>query len=111
MQNSMINSFLERFKRTSTPKETEREEREKILALASEFDDLLSSPGWKKVVAYGANRVNDAIVAATANPHEPEIQRVSVIRWDAKRELLDSMLNYILDTHKQREDIRTLQRQ
>lgn len=54
---------------------------------------------------FGADDVNEAIEEAT----KTEMPR-DVIRWNAKRELLDRIQNYIIDTRKERDRIETDER-
>jgi hypothetical protein len=73
--------------------------------LAIEFDRLVGLPGWEKVLRHAAAEVNDEIAEVTKHPYAPEIQRIGVIRWDAKRALLDSIIGYIESTQRERDRI------
>lgn len=53
-----------------------------------------------------AERVNDAIIDAATSPVDnPYLKTVHVMRWDAKRELLDSARNYMEETARLRDDL------
>ena len=52
-----------------------------------------------------ASEVNSEIAAAAEKKYEPEMQQVHVIRWDAKRELLDNTIGYIEGMLKSRDEI------
>lgn len=56
--------------------------------------------GWHDILKYAAEDVNAAIVEAT----KTEMPR-DIIRWNAKREMLDRIESYILETRKERSRI------
>lgn len=79
---------------------------ETILDRAQKFDRLISQPGWIVLQEFIADKVNAAIIeAAEDDPLKAELQRLHVIRWNAKRELNDSALAYIAETRKLRDEI------
>lgn len=81
------------------------EEQKEILELAVLYDRLVKEPGWEKALKVAAQEVNSEIVEATRMKYEPDRQRVHVIRWDAKRELLDNLTGYIEGILKSRDEI------
>lgn len=82
------------------------EEQNRIIELAGKFDALVVASGWNTIVEHLSDHVNNSIAeAATADPLNPQQQTLHVLRWNAKRELLDSALNYINETRKERDRI------
>ena len=94
-----------------TPRPSPEEENAHCLALAEEFDKLVTLSGWAKVVEHLAERVNREITEATENPMKPRTQTLHVIRWNAQRELLDEALNFVNSTRKQRDEILAIKRE
>ena len=92
------------------------EEQRKIKNRAECFDQLVKEPGWEYALDLMTEKINLEIAEATRQPSLefyaawPETQRIHMIRWNAKRELLDSMLAYIQDTQKQRDEILEMER-
>ena len=53
-----------------------------------------------------AERVNDAVIDAGTCPIDNwQLKTIHVVRWDAKRELLDSARNYIDETLRLKAEI------
>lgn len=77
------------------------EEMEKVLQKGESFDGLVSEPGWKEVLEFMAGRVNDAIILASQSEDSRD-----VIRWNAKRVLLDDTIAYVEDTRNERDRIK-----
>lgn len=77
------------------------EEMEKVLQKGDSFDRLVSESGWKDVLEFMAGRVNDAIILASQSEDSRD-----VIRWNAKRVLLDDTIAYVEDTRNERDRIK-----
>lgn len=80
------------------------EEQEGILRRAERFDKLVSQDAWKEILEFAAGRVNDAIILAS----ETEDSR-DVIRWNAKRQMLDDIIHEVEGTRRERDEIRKMQ--
>lgn len=94
------------------PRPSPEEENAQCIALAEQLDKLVSQPGWEKVLEHAAERVNRTISeAATTDVTNPYHQTIHVIRWNAQRELLDEVLNFVQSTRKQRDEIQSLKRE
>ena len=109
---STLSSYLTRLTRPNRPRTkdpTAAEEEERIIAQASRFDALTSLPAWNDVLQHAIDRVNSEIIEATKEPSEefymdwPEIQRIHVIRWNAQREIVDSIQALVAETRKERD--------
>jgi len=74
---------------------------EEIQKKAERFDQLVSVPGWEEILEFAASRVNDAIILASTTEDSRD-----VIRWNAKRSLLDDILAEVNDTRKERDKIK-----
>lgn len=87
------------------------EEEERILAQASRFDELVNLPAWNEVLQHAIERVNGEIIEATKEPGEdyfvdwPEKQRIHALRWNAMREIVDSMQALVSDIRNERDRI------
>lgn len=75
------------------------------IELAERFDKLIYCPGWEDALKFLGNRVNNELLSATEKPYEPEMQRIHVVRWDSKRDLVDSLVSYIESTRRSRDEI------
>ena len=90
---------------------TAAEEEERIIAQAIRFDALVVLPAWVEVLEHAVQRVNGEITEATKHPGEeyfvdwPEIQRIHIVRWNAMREIVDSVQAFVDDTRKERDRI------
>ena len=108
--NLTTNTFKQwwtRFSRTNSSQPSPQEEQDQILARASRFERLQAEPGFTELMEFLAERVNDAIIdAATTQVAEWDLKTYHVIRWDAKREMLDSARNYVEETLRLRDEIR-----
>lgn len=76
-----------------------------VVDAAESFDKLVLMPGWEKVLLFLANQVQKEISESTIYKYEPQRQQVHVIRWDAKRELLDDAIAYVQGTQDERDRI------
>ena len=103
-----MTTLLSDFCRPQPPQRelTITEEQQKILEKADKFDRLISEAGWEEVLEFMAERVNDAIILASQSEDSRD-----VIRWNAKRSMLDDALAYIRDTRAERDRIREMQRE
>ena len=108
--NSTTNTFKQwwtRFSRTNNLTPSPQEEQAAILERASRFEALQAQPGFSELMEFLAERVNDAILeAATTEVAQWDLKTYHVIRWDAKREILDSARNYIDETLRLRDEIK-----
>jgi len=77
----------------------------KVIELAEQFDKLQAMPGWEKALRRMAENINSELASVTSYKYEPERQRIGVVRWDAKRELLDDMQGYIEAQQRERDRI------
>lgn len=73
-----------------------------VIELAEEFDRLQALPVWEKVIRQLGTEVQGELIEATKFKYEPVRQTAHTIRWDAKRELLDSLLGWIDSTQAER---------
>jgi hypothetical protein len=76
-----------------------------VIDLAGEFDRLQAIPVWEKIVAHLGTSVVITLDEAVKFKFEPERMTPYVIRWDAKRELVDNLLGWIEATQKERDRI------
>lgn len=86
---------------TGTP--TTQKEISDLLDKADRFDKLMLQPGWEDICRFMVNEVQAQITEAAHFPYEPEKQRVMVLRWDAKRAIVDDVMAYINDTCNERD--------
>lgn len=95
-----------------TPQQSPEEENQKCIVLAERLDKVVAQPGWENILEHMAERVNRTISeAATTDVTNPYHQTIHVIRWNAQRELLDEVLNFVQATRKQRDEIQSLKRE
>lgn len=78
------------------------EQMKEVIDLAEEFDRLQVLPVWEKLVRHMGGEVQGELLEATKFKYEPTRQTAHTIRWDAKRELLDSLLGWIESTQAER---------
>lgn len=105
---NLTTNTLKRFWQRPQPPEkakTTLEEAKEIINLAEQFDKTIFDPGFEKLLAFMGQQINNELLGATEKPFEPEMQRVHVVRWDAKRDLLDSALAYVESIRKSRDEI------
>lgn len=76
-----------------------------MIEQAERFDQLVRMPGWEDVLRFMANAVQVEIATATQHQYEAEVCRVLCMRWNAKRELLDSTIGYIEGQQRARDEI------
>lgn len=88
------------------------EEEERIIAQALRFDELVRLPAWNEVLEHAIARVNEEIIEATRPPDSgeyfidwPERQRIRVLRWDSKREIVDAIRSFVDATRSERDRI------
>lgn len=82
------------------------EEQEKIKAVAGEYDALVSLPAWDRVLQFMAGRVNDKIIEATKTEMVND-----VVKWNAKRELLDDVIHEVESTRRMRTEILEMEKE
>ena len=83
-----------------------QEEQEQILKRGERFERLTAEPGFSEIMDFLAEHVNNAILDAATSPVDnPYLKTVHVMRWDAKRELLDAARNYVEETLRLKADI------
>lgn len=88
------------------------EEQERVISEAKSFDQLITTPGWDKIVERMAKKVNDEITEAVAiGPNYPRMKANRVTRWDAMRSLLDDVLNHIKETRGERDRLLEMKRE
>ena len=85
---------------------SQQEEQDQILKRAEQFERLEAEPGWAIILQHMVSDVNNAIIEAGNSPIDnPFLKQVHVTRWDAKRQLVDSVQNYIGETMRLKEEI------
>ena len=109
--NSMTNTYTTLTKwikqrlNLKSPPESQQEQ-EAIVKRASKFDQLVADPGWLEIQDFYAAEINNAIlIAANDDPEKAEVNRLHVVRWNAKRELNDAAIHYIEETRRLRDEI------
>jgi hypothetical protein len=92
--------------------ETAAEEQRKIVAEAERYDRLISEPAWSEVLSLMADKINTTIIHATNPPENGEgvlanalAKTIQVTRWDAQRELLDTVQGHIKFVRGERDRI------
>jgi len=98
-------SFFNKKNVTTTAQRSSEEDMKQVIDLAAVFDDIVKRPGYEKLMEFFAKEVNTEITDATMYKFEPARQQVHVIRWDAKRELLDAALAYVSSIQRSRDEI------
>lgn len=78
------------------------EQMKDVIELAEEFDRLQLLPVWEKVIRHLGMEVQGELIEATKFKYEPVRQTAHTVRWDAKRELVDSLLAWIDSTQAER---------
>src|SRR5215472_96047 len=101
------NELLRDIRKLTTPEpETSTFEQQKeVIEAADEFDRLMSLPGYLRLMKYMAEEVNGTLADATK--HESNQRRMTweVVRWNAKRQLLDNVQGMIEATLRERDRI------
>lgn len=92
-------------KPTDTFPKPSSEEMREVIDAALDFDKLVVMPGFERACKFLVAEVNREISEATQYKYEPERQRVHVIRWDAKRELVDGLMGMINSIQTSRDQI------
>jgi hypothetical protein len=87
----------------TTAMPTTEQEIRTVIDSAEEFDKLVGLPGWEKACKYLVRDVQDTISEATQYKYEDAKMKLMVVRWDAKRELVDGLMAYIGDMQKERD--------
>jgi len=84
-----------------------------VVAEAESYDRLISEPGWIKILALMAERVNNSIISATTPPENGEgvvenalAKTIQITRWDAQRELLDAAQGHIKMIREERDRLK-----
>ena len=90
---------------TDTAPKPSAEEMKEVIDAALDFDKLVVMPGFERACKFLVAEVNREIAEATQFKYEPERQRVHVIRWDAKREMIDGMMGMISSIQRSRDEI------
>lgn len=90
---------------TDTAPKPSAEEMKEVIDAALDFDKVVVMPGFERACKFLVAEVNREIAEATQYKYEPERQRVHVIRWDAKREMIDGMMGYINGMQRSRDEI------
>lgn len=101
MMQALKNKVRNIFQREKTTAEQLKE----VIETAEQFDALQRMAGWEKILLHFGTEVQGELLESTKYKYEPERQRVHVIRWDAKRELLDSAIGYIESLQGERDRI------
>jgi hypothetical protein len=103
LPNYVTNLFQSR--RTTTTERTTIDEQKEIIDKAELFDKLTEHPAWEHVCRYMVAQVQSSIAEATKLTNLTRRQQAEVIRWNAKRELLDNTLGYIESIRRSRDEI------
>ena len=101
----MLRDPLSFLRGKEVPEQPTLEQIREVIELAEQFDKLQAMPGWEKVLKYLAGEVNGELTSVTGRKKNPRLQQVFVIRWDAKRELLDNLLGWIDGQQAERDRI------
>lgn len=75
------------------------------IELAERFDKLQGLPVWESIVKRMGGNVNGELAEAAKFRYEPVRQTAHVVRWDAKRELLDDLLGWMDGVQSERDRI------
>jgi hypothetical protein len=78
-------------RQTAEPDKSVFEQQKEIIDEAEQFDRLTRDPAWLKALEYMADQVNSSLIEATTHKEDPAKMMWQVVRWDAKRELLDDL--------------------
>jgi hypothetical protein len=95
-------------KRLRRPPEAEKPTLEQLkdqIELAEQFDKLQNLPIWQKLLERMALEVNGELTESTKYIYDPVRQTAHVVRWCAKRELLDNTLGWIDGVQLERDRI------
>lgn len=87
------------------PEQPTLEQIRQVIEQAEKFDKLQAMPGWEDILKFLAAEVNGTLTEAAGMKRKPILQKTFVVRWDAKRELLDNMLGWIDQQQAERDRI------
>jgi hypothetical protein len=100
--NSLIRDIKRRLRE---PDKSIFDQQKEVIDAAEEFDRLTAFPAWIKALRYMAEEVNGTLVEATKHEGDPSIMMWEVVRWNAKRQLLDNLQGMIQSTLAERDRI------
>lgn len=100
-----VNLYKKATGTTDTTPKPSAEEMKEVIDAALDFDKIVAMPGFERACKFLVAEVNREIAEATQYKYEPDRQRVHVIRWDAKRELVDGMMGFITSMQRSRDEI------
>lgn len=92
-------------RRISSTERSTVEEQKEIIDKAEKLDQVIDLPGWEEICRYMVSEVQANISQATRLPNLSKRQQAEVIRWNAKRELLDGTLGWIESIRRSRDEI------
>lgn len=101
----MWQNVLNRFRKKPEPEKSVLEQQKEIIDLAEQFDRLTSFPAWLKALRFMGEEVNSMLIEATKLESTPDLMMYEVIRWNAKRQILDNLQGYINSTLAERDRI------
>lgn len=81
------------------------EEMKEVIDAALDYDKLVVMPGFERVCKFLVAEVNREISEATQYKYEPNRMQFHVIAWNAKREVVDGMMNLINSMQAERDRI------
>lgn len=105
LQEWAVNLYKKATGATDSGPKPSAEELKEVIDAALDFDKIVVMPGFERACKFLVGEVNREIAEATQYKYEPERQRVHVIRWDAKREMIDGMMGYINSIQRSRDEI------
>jgi hypothetical protein len=91
--------------RQPEPERPTLEQLKEQIELAEQFDKLQNLPIWQKLLEHMALEVNGELTESTKYIYDPVRQTAHVVRWCAKRELLDNTLGWIDGVQAERDRI------
>jgi len=93
-------------KLTAPEQETSTFEQQKeVIEAADEFDSSVFLPGYLRLMKYMAEEVNGTLAEATKYEANQRRMTWEVVRWNAKRQLLDNVQGMIEATLRERDRI------
>ena len=101
----MWGTVLQKIKRQFQPDQSIFEQQREVIERAEKFDRLTALPVWVEVLQFMAEDVNGTLAESTKHKADPANMMWGVVRWDAKRELLDQLQAWIDSTLRERDRI------
>ena len=81
------------------------EQQKEVIDAAAEWDTLTAFPAWTKALRHLAEEVNATLIEATKHEANPAEMMWHVVRWNAKRQLLDNLQAQIESDMRERDRI------